>query len=410
MTSSGDFQQNIQIIFSHYDNQVRREKCVAGILEALNRGEWCHAAPRGYDSVKVNGKRKLVVNAQGKLLRKAFLWKVNEGISNEECIKRLAESGLKIPNQSMSSIFKNPFYCGLMAHNLLEGKLVEGNHEKLISKEMFLKVNDVQSKNPHGYKVETNPENLPLKLFVKCANCGNGLTGYMVKKKKIWYYKCRIKGCCNNKSVKDLHERFDDIISHLTIKPEFRSLLREQMLLTIGDLNKGNEENRKRLKVEYEELNRKLERTEERYMNEEIAQDLFLKYSEKYKLEKLDLLRKTKELEANCSNHEEIIDLVLDFSENLNKMWHSGDFIKRQRLQYFLFPKGLSYEKKTDQVRTTEYNYVILTNACKQQTLGNKKSGIPSLQLDYPTLVESEGFEPSSKQGINKLSTCLADI
>ena len=159
------------------------------------------------------------------------------------------------------------------------------------------------------------------------------------------------------------------------------------MLLTIGDLNKGNEENRKRLKVEYEELNRKLERTEERYMNEEIAQDLFLKYSEKYKLEKLDLLRKTKELEANCSNHEEIIDLVLDFSENLNKMWHSGDFIKRQRLQYFLFPKGLSYEKKTDQVRTTEYNYVILTNACKQQTLGNKKSGIPSLQLDYPTLV-----------------------
>jgi site-specific DNA recombinase len=81
-TSSGDFQQNIQIIFSHYDNQVRREKCVAGILEALNRGEWCHAAPRGYDSIKINGKRKLVVNAEGKLLRKAFLWKANEVMKN----------------------------------------------------------------------------------------------------------------------------------------------------------------------------------------------------------------------------------------------------------------------------------------------------------------------------------------
>ncbi len=401
-TSSGDFQQNIQIIFSHYDNQVRREKCVAGILEALNRGEWCHAAPRGYDSIKINGKRKLVVNAEGKLLRKAFLWKANEGISNEECMKRLNDLGMKIINQSMSNIFKNPFYCGLMAHNLLEGKLVDGNHEKLISKEIFLKVNDLQNKNPHGYKVDSDQGELPLKLFFRCKTCGNGLTGYMVKKKKIWYYKCRIKGCCNNKSVKDLHEKFDEIISHFTLQPEFLPLLKEQMLLTIESLNKENEANSKRLKADYEDLNRKIERTEERYMNEEIAQDLFVKYAEKYKLERLELLRKMRESESSSSNHEDAVDLALNYAVNLTKMWHSGDFIKKQRLQYFLFPEGLTYNKQNDEVRTTKYNSVFLWIAYKQKELEGNKKGIVSLGLDYPTWVVPTGIEPVT-QGFSVL-------
>jgi DNA invertase Pin-like site-specific DNA recombinase len=117
-TANGSLQQNIQFIFSEYDNQLRREKCMTGIKEALLRGEWCHAAPIGYEQKKVNGKRTWVVNAQGELLRKAFMWKATEKISNEEAKERLNRLGLKVSHQQMSSIFRNPFYCGLMAHNI----------------------------------------------------------------------------------------------------------------------------------------------------------------------------------------------------------------------------------------------------------------------------------------------------
>ncbi len=34
-TASGSLQQNIQFIFSEYDNQLRREKCMAGVKEKL---------------------------------------------------------------------------------------------------------------------------------------------------------------------------------------------------------------------------------------------------------------------------------------------------------------------------------------------------------------------------------------
>ena len=127
-TANGSLQQNIQFIFSEYDNQLRREKCITGIKEALLRGDWCQAAPIGYERGKVGGKKSWVVNEQGKLLRKAFLWKATEGVSNEEARERLQKLGLKVSHQQMSSIFRNPFYCGLLSHNLLEGQVVEGTY------------------------------------------------------------------------------------------------------------------------------------------------------------------------------------------------------------------------------------------------------------------------------------------
>src|SRR5687768_11825744 len=39
-THSGILQQNIQFIFSKYDNDLRKEKCMAGMKEKLLRGEW----------------------------------------------------------------------------------------------------------------------------------------------------------------------------------------------------------------------------------------------------------------------------------------------------------------------------------------------------------------------------------
>ncbi|MGZ4100238.1 MAG: recombinase family protein, partial [Bacteroidia bacterium] len=48
-TIAGKFQQNIHFLFSEYDNDLRREKCVAGIKEMLLNGYWPIKAPIGFD-------------------------------------------------------------------------------------------------------------------------------------------------------------------------------------------------------------------------------------------------------------------------------------------------------------------------------------------------------------------------
>jgi site-specific DNA recombinase len=393
-TPSGSLQQNIQFIFSEYDNQLRREKCIAGTKEALMRGEWCSAIPVGYDREYTNGKRSIIINKDGKLFRKAFLWKANEGISNEEIKKRLEALGLKLTHQRISEALRNPFYCGMMAHRLLEGKLIEGSHEKLISRELFLKANEILSENPRGYTCNPENEKVPLKVYLKCECCGSIMSGYIVKAKNLWYYKCKKKGCGNNKSANQLHGTFTEILASMMVKPKYRTLLKTQMIRTFNKSNKENAANAALLKRNYEDISHKIERLEERYVLEEITQDIYLKYRERFKQERLEIYQRLQESSSHRSNLEEIVETVLDYAGKLPETWVDSPFAGKQKLQNVVFPAGITYNKKTDQVRTTLLNPTFCWIAQQQQEAGHEKSGISHLGLSYAALVENTGVEP----------------
>ena len=401
-TSSGSLQQNIQFIFSEYDNQLRKEKCMAGVKEALLRGEWCHHAPLGYDELNINGERKIAINEQGKLLRKAFLWKANEGMGTEEIRRKLAAMGLKVYPQKLAYILRNPFYCGLMAHDALEGKLVEGKHEKLISREIFLKVNEIISQRTQGYTVKHENNNIPLKNFLKCGHCDANMPGYIVKKKKLWYYKCRIRGCSNNKSAKELHDIFRNILGRIKMDDKYTQLIKAQMIRTYNKHNKVNEENALQIKHELNEVSTKLGRLEERYVLEEISQEMFLKFQAKFKLEALEIRKKLEKSSIQVSNLDRCVDTVLNYSVNLHEMWDSEGYKERQRLQYLLFPQGIYYNKKTNECRTTGLKSPFVWIALQSQALSGNKVGIPELNLRYSNLVVPAGVEPAT-QGFSVL-------
>ncbi len=397
-TPSGSLQQNIQFIFSEYDNQLRKEKCMAGVKEALLRGEWCHTSPIGYDKIEINGEKKLVVNEKGKLLKKAFLWKANEGMGTEEIRRKLSAMGLKLYPQKIAYIFRNPFYCGLMAHDSLEGKLVEGKHEKLISKEIFLKVNEIINERTHGYTVKHENDAIPLKGFLKCDHCHTNVPGYIVKKKKLWYYKCRTKGCSNNKSARELHELFKGLLDRMSMNDKYKELIKAQMIKTYKKLNKENEENMQQIIRQLNEANAKLERLEERYVLEEITQDMFLKYQSKFKAEVIEIRQKLEKSSVQVSNLEHCVEKVLDYSVNLREMWGSAGYKQMQELQYMIFPQGLYYNKKMNTCRTPEIKSSFLWIAQQSQAITGKKVGIPELNLTYSNLVGAAGFEPWSSR------------
>lgn len=74
--------------------------------------------------------------------------------------------------QQLTKIFKRSFYCGMINHGLLEGKIVEGDHEKMISPEIFLKVNNIhQGSGGYGVPHKKDQDAVPLKIFIKCNTC-----------------------------------------------------------------------------------------------------------------------------------------------------------------------------------------------------------------------------------------------
>ncbi|MFT3949058.1 MAG: recombinase family protein [Agriterribacter sp.] len=252
---SGVLQQNILFLFSQYDNDLRKQKTITGMKEHLEAGIWCCQAPFGYDNVTINGKKSIVVNENGKLIRKAFIWKANEGITMVEIVKRLEAHGLKIKHNRISAILSNPFYCGMISHRLLEGEVKEGIHEKLISQELFIRANTEKGKIPHGYKANPVNDSLPLKLYAKCEGCGENLRGYLVKKKNLYYYKCDGKGkCACNISAKKLHTKFMDLLEDITLKDEYIELYKAELRQVYSTLNQDRQINVGHYKTKITEL------------------------------------------------------------------------------------------------------------------------------------------------------------
>ncbi|MGN7986520.1 MULTISPECIES: recombinase family protein [Pedobacter] len=389
--ASGQMQQKLLFLFGEFDNQLRKQKCTAGIREMLLRGDWPTSPPLGFDIDKSGNRRKIVVNAKGRLLRQAFEWKAYENVSNEVIRDRLALRGLKLIHQRISEIFRNPFYCGLMVHNMLEGKVVEGNHEKLVPRELFLKVNGLLDTLSHGFSINEENVDIPLKRFMVCAECGRPLSGYLARKKNIHYYKCKTKACCNNKNANDLNRRFERVLEFFKIETakDYLELIKNQVVATFNQLTKHKETDLIQLENSYREIKSKVDRLEERYIEEEVSNELYTKYHEKYSQEKYEIERNLMTLSNKSSNLVKCVELAIEYATQLPSKWVSGDYHTKQQLQSLLFPKGISYDKKNDKVRTKEINFVFLYIAYFQQVVLKKQRGIPELDLNYASFAAS---------------------
>lgn len=214
--AAGEFMQNIIFLFSQFENKLRKDKCRAGMIACLEKGDWYSQPPIGYSiDKKALKKHTLYINEKGELLRKAFMWKATEEISNIEIVKRLKALGLKLDNKRMTEIFHSPFYCGKIQHKFLGDRIIQGNHPALVSEEIWNKVNGIGTTGRTN--VMTIPE-VPLRQHIKCHECGGYLTAY--KQKEYWYYKCNTPGCKCNISAKKIHEKYEDMLKGYQV-PQF---------------------------------------------------------------------------------------------------------------------------------------------------------------------------------------------
>jgi site-specific DNA recombinase len=101
-TSGGKLQQNIQFIFSEYDNDVRREKSVSGMREFLRQGYRTGRAPLGYRHELTHDRQKIVIDAvKGEIVRKAFELR-SLGTSNEDVALQCRAMGYYINPKRLS--------------------------------------------------------------------------------------------------------------------------------------------------------------------------------------------------------------------------------------------------------------------------------------------------------------------
>jgi len=91
---AGRFMENIIANVAQFDNDVRAERCVGGMREAMHEGRYVWAAPLGYDNIRELGKANISLNKMAPLVRKAFETIAKNTLQAEEVRKIMAKEGL----------------------------------------------------------------------------------------------------------------------------------------------------------------------------------------------------------------------------------------------------------------------------------------------------------------------------
>lgn len=96
--ANGVLMQEVQLIFAKWDNVQRQQVTYAGMKSKYEKGIWLSNPPQGYDIVRKSGVRMIVLNEEGRKIKKAWDWKVR-GMKNEDIATKLTKLGVPMYKQ-----------------------------------------------------------------------------------------------------------------------------------------------------------------------------------------------------------------------------------------------------------------------------------------------------------------------
>ncbi len=223
---------NVLMIAMHFGmaNQYIRdlsENVKRGNRTKLERGDWSSKAPLGY--LNDRAVKKIVIDPERKkYIVRAFELYGTGMYSVKEVTNILFSEGFrtrsnsKVYKSKIHFILSNPFYYGVMS---VKGKYYNGNHEPIISKQLYDSVQDVI----HG-RLRPRQKTLmfPIRGLATCSECGCLYTASR-KKGHDYYY------CTNGKGIhtspraylreNDLYDKLLPLLKKLAFDEEEIELL-----------------------------------------------------------------------------------------------------------------------------------------------------------------------------------------
>ncbi|MFI5149304.1 MAG: hypothetical protein ACHQRM_06185 [Bacteroidia bacterium] len=266
----------------------------------------------------------------------------------------------------------------------------------MISKEVFFKVNDIRlSSTKYGVPHKRENDGVPLKVFLKCADCSEPLTGYIVKKKNLYYYKCRKVGCKCNKSAKDMHKLFLEELSKYQVKETLMDAIRWKLESDYTETNQDNSGKEIMCLKRLEELDKGTLGLQEKFhVKEEMTREVFDRLMTKLVGDRDQISKELSKLGVMISNLSDKLKQATTFCLNLPSLWAQSGLNLREKLQKLIFPEGLFYDKNLQAFRTTKINSVIAEIARVSRSLGEDIKGLPPFLWGQSLFAEREGFEP----------------
>ena len=410
-TEEGEMLIFDKLLESRRENMRRLERTIPGMKTFLMDGNWLGKPPRGYtmygqrvsDFSNRKQKQEIVINDEGRILKKAWKWKA-EGMTDVIIRTQLLEKfHFKITKQNLSDMWRKPFYVGVNTNAMLDAP-VRGNWPQLVSEKIWDQVQKRLEDNPRksGYEKAPVSKYRPLTGFIYCSECGSAITSYIAKKKGVHYYKCQhgkggnMNAYTTPRSRKPgVNDSFIEFLSRFELNDCNRTLLQAQ----IKKLTQHHYEERKSsvdtLKKKQRKVQRKLEKVNEKFLLSDSADEsTYTKVKNKLEEEIRQIEDQLGSTSEKLSNQENLLESALAFCQNISNHWASGDIYQKLKIQKTLFPDGLVINPETREYRTKKMNSLISVIADIPEDEKGSKNKKATRKGGLSSIVAGTGLEP----------------
>ena len=399
-----------QLLYAQKENFSRQDTIIPGLINALENGKVFGKTPKGYDHfgprvtdpTKVQAYQEIKINSDGQFLKEAFKMKIYKSSTDSEIIQWLDSKGVIIRKQRISEIWRNQFYTGRIVNSLLDGKIIKGSWEPLITVKEYNQLQRIlEGSKQFGVVKIAGKEETPLApKFLMCSDCDDTMTSYLNKVKNIYYYKCNschktVNASSSKKSLRaGLHEQFSEVLEQFNFSGLLKDLFSAQLKKIIDDEMSNLSEKKRLASTELNELKTSYDKMEYRYAINEISKDIFERQSQKINEA---IIQKTKELDylpTKISNQEKAINYFLKIAQSPSKFYGSLDYNKKRKFQYLVFPEGFHYSIKNRKYRTAKTNALFELTKCISASYDSEKQKTHPQKWDGSSLVAGTGLEP----------------
>jgi len=365
------------------ENDRRGLNTKAGIRQARKEGRHTGKAVRGYiNKTAENGRKYIAINEPDATYMRWAFEQVGDGIySCESILNRAREKGLRIDKNTFMLNLRNPIYCGLIKvaeHNDDPEHLVRGQHEPLISEELFWRVQRVMNSRKrasHGTSIAT-PKELILRGFLKCNKCPRNLTGSASKGNRAYtvYYHCR-SGCGVRHRALDVNAAFIYELMQYIPRPGYPQLFVKSIVDAYNDQVAENKRYVFQIREKIAESNQKIERARELMLDGEITPAEHRKVKEEVGSTVVSLESHLRSLNVQKSTPNQVKNLAekaVRLLCELDKLFEICSIEAKRLLIGTFFPEKLTFSE--GRCRTLKVNRVAELIYLKNKELRAKKA------------------------------------
>ncbi|WP_126247185.1 recombinase family protein [Chitinophaga rhizosphaerae] len=370
------------------ENARRSLEIRKGQQRGITEGRWMGLAPYGYvNKLDTKGTKYIeLIEMPSQIIRFAFQ-QLSTGIySVTEVFHHAVDYGFNKSINCFWRVIRNPVYCGKIAvHKSGLAYTVPGQHEAVISEELFLKVQQILNRKKLVTRNTITKDLLPFRGLLLCPVCnriltGSGSTG---KSGKVYYYYHCHSLCHVRFKAQQVHEHLEMFIGTLHPTSIFNQQYKDlEKQLSALQLEKHLLANGKALK-KVEAFKQKLQRLDKLLLEGAIELTHYKILKQECEAEFAIVKDAFAISSSNLEHMRQLQNQSTPGLGRLGELYTSLNAEKKKRLVSCLFPFGLTYTP----------NYLVLGEIAESLQIIFEKNGSSGQSTQHHQIINPSIFE-----------------